>query len=118
MIPMRESQWMIGKADGGARRNMWFCAACGKQYTHGIRASKDHVNGQDLVFNYIVFLQLEVKGGVRTLCAMAVAPDEMLHNQINTLKLALANSRRPLHLGAQLGIMDLMTMSEDMFEKR
>mgnify|MGYP002811287791 CR=1 FL=1 len=96
---------------------MWFCAACGQQYTHGIKAGKDLANGQDLAFNYIIVMQFGVKGGVRTLCAMAEAPDEILQNQINTLKLALANSRRPLHLGAQLGIMDLMTMGNDMFEE-
>ncbi len=56
-------------------------------------------------------------GGVRTLCAMAEAPGEILQNQINTLKLVLASSKRPINLGAQLGIMDLMTMSNDMFEE-
>ena len=74
MMPMRESQWMIGKATATAKDSMWFRAACGEQYTHGIKASKDLVNGQGLVFNYIVFLQSKFKGGVRTLCAMAQAP--------------------------------------------
>ena len=60
MTPMRESQWMIGKATTTAKNSMWFCAACGQQYTHGIQASKDLVNGQDLAFNYIVFMQFEV----------------------------------------------------------
>ena len=72
MIPMRESQWVIGKPASGGKP-MWLCAACGKQYTHGIKASKDLVNGQDLGFNYTVLMQFEVKGGVRTLCAMAAA---------------------------------------------
>jgi hypothetical protein len=116
MIPMRESQWWIGQPEGGGKP-LWFCAACGKQYIHGIKESRDLVHGQDLLFNYIVFLQFELQGGVRTLCAMAKAPDDLLQNQINTLKLVLANSKRPLNLGAQLGIMDLMTLSNDMFVK-
>ncbi len=56
MIPMRESQWMLGKATASAMNSMWLCAACGEQYTHGIKASKDLVNGQDLGFDCIGFL--------------------------------------------------------------
>ena len=75
------------------------------------------MNGQDLAFNYIVFMQFEVKGGVRTLCAMAAAPDELLQSQLNTLKLVLSHSKRRIKLGAQLGIMDLVTTSNAMFEE-
>ncbi len=73
--------------------------------------------GQDLAFNDIVFMQFEVKGGVQTLCAMAAAPDGVLQNSLNTLKMVLAHSKHKLRLGAQLGIMDLMTTSNDMFEE-
>ncbi len=99
MIPMRESQWMIGKPASGGKP-MWLCAACGKQYTHGIKANKDLVNGQDPASNHIVFMQLEVKGGVRTLCAMAAAPYQLLQSQLHTLKLVLAHSKRRTQLGA------------------
>ncbi len=116
MIPMRDTQWVTGTATATAKNSMWFCAGCGEQYPHAIRASKDLVSGQDLVFSYIVFLQFELKGGVRALCAMAEAPDDLLQSQITTLKMIMANSRRQLHVCAQLGIMDLMTMSNDMFE--
>ena len=93
---------------------MWLCAACGGQYIHTIKEKKDLVHGQDLLFNYIVFLQFELHSGVRALCAMTKALDEILQNQITTLKLVLANSKRPLHKGAQMRIMDLMTASNDM----
>ena len=43
--------------------------------------------------------------------------DEILQSRLNTLKLVLTNSKRPINLGAQLDIMDLMTMSNDMFEE-
>ncbi len=92
-------------------RSVW------KQYTHAVKSDKDLVNGQDLAFNYIVFMQLEVKGGVRTLCAMTAAPYELLQSQVSTLKLVLANSKRTINLRAQLGIMYLMTTSNDLFEE-
>ncbi len=114
MIPLRESQWWIAEPAGGGRPR-WLCAACGKQYIHTIKASKDLVHGQDLLFNYVVFLKYQLHNGVRTLCAMAQATHEMLQNQINTHKLVLANSKRPLHKGAQMSIMDLMTVRNYMF---
>jgi hypothetical protein len=72
-------------------------------------------HGQDLVFNYIVFLQFRLHDGVHTLCAMAQAPCELLQNQIITLKLVLAGSPREMHKGAVAGILDMMTCSSDMF---
>jgi hypothetical protein len=75
------------------------------------------VNGHDSAFSCIVFMEFEVKGGARTLCAIAAAPYDTIPSQLNTLQLVLASSKRPLQLGAQLGIIDLMTMINDMFEE-
>ena len=61
IILLREAQWVIGKPASGGEP-MWFCAACGKQYTHGIKASKDLVSGQDLACNYIVFYAVRGEG--------------------------------------------------------
>ena len=66
-------------------------------HTPATKAGRDLVNWHDLAFNYSIFVVFEVKGGVRTLCAMAETPYDMLQSQINTLKLILATSRRPLN---------------------
>ncbi len=70
--------------------------------------------GQDLAFNYLVSMQFELKGGTQTMCAMAAAPCDLRHNLLNTLKLILANSKHMIKPGAQIGIMDMMTTSNDM----
>ena len=114
MIPMRENQWWIAEPKGGGTP-MWFCPACGKQYKHGIDHAKDLTHGQDLVFNYIVFLQFRLHDGMHTLCAMAQAPCTWLQNQIITLKLMLASYPRAMNKGAVAGILDMMTCSSDMF---
>ncbi len=60
---------------------MWLCPACGSEYTQSIKLMALDTVGQDLAFSYIVFMQFEVKGGVRTLRAMAAAPDELLQSR-------------------------------------
>jgi hypothetical protein len=62
------------------------------------------VHGQDLVFNYVVFLQFKLHDGVHTLCAMAQAPSELLQNQIITLKLVLTGNDCEIHNGEVTGI--------------
>ena len=71
--------------------------------------------GQDLKFNYIIFIQFKLHDGLRTLCAMAQAPSELLPNQIITLKLVLMMAGRELHRGAVMSIADMMVNSNDMF---
>ena len=94
---------------------MWFCAACGGQYIHTINPSKDLTFGQDLKFNYIIFIQFKLHDGLRTLCAMAQAPSELLQNQLITLRLVLMFADRELHKGAVTSIVDMMINSNDKF---
>ncbi len=114
MIPLRENQWWIAVVEGGTEQ-MWLCSACGGQYIHSMNPSRDLTHGQDLKLNYIIFIQFSLHDGLRTLCAMAQAPSELLQNQIITLKLVLANARRELHKGAVTSIVDMMIHSNDMF---
>ncbi len=78
--PLSKPRAAIAEPVGGGRP-FWLCAACGRRYIHTINPSKDLVHGQDLAFNYIVFLQFKLGDGVRTLCAMAQAPSELLQTR-------------------------------------
>ena len=37
MIPLRETQWIICKPKHGGSKQMWFCPACGEEYTHNVK---------------------------------------------------------------------------------
>ena len=93
---------------------MWFCPACGREYRQGIKTVALDSIGQDLALNYVIFLQLEVKGGTQTMYAMAEAPSELLQSLLTTLKLVLATVKHKIKPGAQVGIIDLMTVGNDM----
>ena len=115
-IPMKETQWVIGHSkEGTGKRAMWFCPACGREYKHRIHDRPEDDIGQDLNFNYVIFMQFEVKGGMHTFCAMAAAPGGYLNNLLGTLKLILANKKHSFNRGAQVAITDLMTVSNNMF---
>ena len=60
-------------------------------------------------------MQFELKGGTQTMCAIVAAPCELLQNLLSTLKLIMANSKHKIKPGTQIGIMDLVTTSNDMF---
>ena len=66
-------------------------------------------------FNYVVFMQFEMKQGMQTFCAMAAAPCDFLSNILTTLKLVLAFRRTRFNKGAQVAITDMMTLSNEMF---
>ena len=53
LIPLREAQWLIGTSGDGGSREMWFCSACGKQYTQSLKSMTVDTIGQGLAFNYI-----------------------------------------------------------------
>ena len=94
---------------------LWFCPACGGEYTQKISDAPADSIGQDLDFSYAVFMQLEVMGGTQTMFAMGAAPSEYLQNLLTTLKLILVGVKHEVKPGAQVGIIDLMTASNDMF---
>ncbi len=62
LIPLRETQWLIGASGDGGKREMWFCPACGNEYRQSVKPMAVNTIGQDLAFNYVVFMQLEVNG--------------------------------------------------------
>ena len=111
---MRENQWWIASIVGGSKP-MWLCSACGGECIRNINPSKDLTFGQDLKFNYIIFIQFKLHDGLRTLCAMAQAPSELLQNQLITLKLVLMFADRELHKGAVTSIVDMMVNSKNKF---
>ena len=89
---------------------MWLCPACGGEYTQKISDMPADSIGQDLNFNYVVFMQIEVMGGSQTMCAVAAAPWEYLNNLLTTLRLILAGAKHKIRPGAQVGIIDFMTV--------
>ncbi len=115
LIPLRETQWITGASGDGGDRQTWFCPACGREYKQGIHSVPVDSIGQDLALSYVIFMQLEVQGGTQTMCAMAEAPSELLQSLLTTLKLVLATVKHKIKPGAQGGIIDLMTVSSDMF---
>ena len=113
-IPLKETQWLIAAAMLGARLTMWFCLACGGQYTHALKdAGEDR--GQDLRFNYVIFMQIELGDGIQTMCAFAAAPNDHTNNLLITLKLVLGHNKHKIHPGTKAGLIDLMTVSNNMF---
>ena len=87
-IPLKETQWLIAAAMLGAGVTMWFCPACGGQYTHALKdAGEDR--GQDLQFNYVIFMQIELGDGIQKMCAFAAAPNDHINNLLITRKLIL-----------------------------
>ena len=115
-IPPKETQWIIATSmDGTGKHTKWYCPACGLEYKHAIRDGPEDSIGQDLRFNYVVFMQFEMKHGRHTFCAMAAAPCDFLNNILTTLKLVLAYSKIKFNKGAQVAITDMMTLSNEMF---
>ena len=49
------------------------------------------------------------------MCALAAAPSDYLQNLIITLKLVLAKRKHSVNPGSKVGILDMMTRSNDMF---
>ena len=101
--------------EGSGKHTKWFCPACGRECKHAIRDGPEDSIGQDLRFNYVVFMQFDMKQGKQTFCAMAAAPCDYLNNILTTLKLILAYRRSKFNKGAQVAITELMTLSNDMF---
>ena len=73
--------------------------------------------GQDLQFSYVVFMQFELGKGVQAMCAFAEAPSDHLMNLITTLKLTMAIKPHTIAPVSKVSIIDMMTSSNDMFEK-
>ena len=115
-IPLKETSWFITTSeDGTGKKTKWNCSACGMEYKHAIKDGPEDSLGQDLKFNYVVFLQFRMKHGLHTFCAMAEAPCDYLNDILATLKLVLAYSKVKFNRGAQVAITDMMTASNDMF---
>ena len=115
-IPLMETQWIITTSmEGTGKNTKWNCPACGLEYKHAIKDTPEDSLGQDLKFNYVVFLQFEMKHGKHTFCAMAAAPCDFLNDILATLKLVLAYSKVKFNRGAQVAITDMMTASNEMF---
>ena len=72
---------------------MWLCPSCGGKYKQEIADVPADSIVHMLNFNYVVFMQFDVKGGTQTTCAMAAAPSGYLNNLLTTLKLILAGAK-------------------------
>ncbi len=59
-------------------------------------------------------MRSDVNGGAQTMCAMAAAPRDYLNKLLTTLKLILTGAKHTIKPGAQIGIIDLMTVSNAM----